>query len=149
MKKLIKTKKLEYPGKFHDGYMMIDEEHIHDMDFAYSTTEDILNVLKPLGRLYFDEYKNLNYTDGTPVERAVVSGGERGMIERYLRPGVRVYTEDMVVNIIKSKLYEQNNELKPKLPQEVADFLKEISNNQATDKPKRAKILLEKYNVIE
>ena len=149
MNKLIDTKMLRYASTADEiGFMEIDEEHIHDND-GYSTTDIKESLgLKPVGRVYFFEYENLDYRDGGAVEKPVITGGEVGMINRYLKPGVKVYTEEMVINIVKSRLYENNEELKPKLPKDVAEFLNEIEKNTGKNKPKRAKELLNKYSVV-
>lgn len=143
--KLIKTDKLRY----YDAHLMeIDEEHIYNArGYETNLKKEILG-LKPLGRIYFDTFNNLDYTDGTPVEKPIITHGELGMIKRYMKPGARVYTDEMVVNIIQSRIYEQSDELKPKLPIEVFEFLSEIANNKAKNKPKRAKELLDQFKVI-
>ncbi|UXU67455.1 hypothetical protein MUA52_05060 [Staphylococcus agnetis] len=149
MVKLIDTKMLRYSSIEASGIMEIDDEYIYPSERYYNTIEkeEILGM-KPLGRIYFDRYNHLDYTDGTPKERAIIDGGERGMIERYMEPGARVYTDNMVLNIIRSKVYENNDELKPKLPVEVYEFLTEIASNKGKNKPARAKELLEKFNVV-
>lgn len=151
MSKIIDTTKLKYSSLREVGYMEIDEEHIYPVKSAYDykTIDDREIVgMKPVGRLYFDKYKNLDYTDGIPVEKAIVDGGERGMIRKYLKPGVAMYTGEMVKEIIKSRLYENVDDLKPKIPEEVYEFLEDIANNKAKQKPKKAKELLSKYKMV-
>lgn len=143
--KLINTDKLRY---HHSGLMGIDDEYIYNSKGYETDLKNEILGLKPLGRIYFDTFNNLNYTDGTPVEKPIITHGELGMIERYMKPGARVYTDEMVVNIIQSRIYEQSDELKPKLPIEVYEFLSEIANNKAKNKPKRAKELLDQFKVI-
>ena len=148
--KLINTDKLRYHHGInsHHSLMEIDDEYIYSSNSYETNLKDEILGLKPLGRIYFDTFNNLNYTDGTPVEKPIITRGERGMIDRYMKPGARVYTDEMVVNIIQSRIYEQSEELKPKLPIEVYEFLSEISNNKAKNKPKRAKELLDQFKVI-
>lgn len=137
--------RIEYRPFLHfsipNEYLMEDE--------GYTVLDNLLSVgMKPLGRIYFDRHENLNYTDGTPVEKPIISGGEKGVLQEYLKAGERVYTEKQVINIINSRCYESNDDLKPKIPPEIAQFLKGVSKNTAKNKPKRAKELLEKYSVI-
>lgn len=148
MTKLIDTRKLRYDSISEFGIMEIADEYIYPRRGYETTLKDDVIGMKPLGRIYFHEFKNLNYTDGTPVECAAINGGEFGMIDRYMKAGARVYTDEMVVNLIQSRIYEGNDELKPKLPVEVYDFLNEIANNKAKDKPKRAKELIKKFKVV-
>lgn len=148
--KLIDTSKLRFHhGRdLHHSLMEIDDEHIYNtMGYETKLKDEILG-LKPLGRIYVDKFNNLNYSDGTPVEKPVITDGELGMINKYMKPGARVYTDEMVVNIIQSRIYEQTDELRPKLPVEVFEFLTEIANNKAKDKPKRAKELLDQFKVV-
>ena len=148
--KLIDTKKLRYHHvrNLNGSLMEIDDEHVYEArGYETNLKEEILS-LKPLGRIYVDKCKNLDYSDGTPVEIPFIGGGEFGMINRYMKPGARVYTDEMVVNIIQSRIYEQSDELKPKLPIEVYEFLSEIADNKAKDKPKRAKELLDNFKVV-
>lgn len=145
--KLIDTSKLKYHYKA--DMMAIDDELIYDDTYGYNTYDkEYLLSLKPLGRIYFSPLQNLDYVDGTPVEAPYITGGEKGMIDKYLKAGARVYTEEMVLNILKSKLYENSDELKPKLPEDLHNFLVELSENKAKDKPQRAKEFLDKYKLV-
>lgn len=145
--KIIDTAKLQYDSQLRTGFMKIDDEHVSDIAWYNTTTEKCIIGMKPLGRIYFGELKNLNYTDGTPVEMPYISGGEKGMIDKYLKAGQRVYTEEMVVNIINSRCYDSS--LLPKLPFEVYELLKELTENKGKNKGSRAKLILEKYEVTE
>lgn len=143
--KLIDTKQLRYHSG--DGLMEIDEEHIYD-SYGYSrTTNEYILGMKPLGRIYFRPATNLDYTDGTPKEFAYISGGEKGVEDKYLKAGERVYTQEMVVNIINSRCHDEK--LLPKIPLDVYELLKELSENKGRNKPVRAKEILEKYEVAE
>ena len=95
--KIIDTDKLQYDSRLQTGFMKIDDEHVSDITGYNTTTKKCILGMKPLGRIYFGEFKNLNYTDGTPVETPHISGGEKGMTDKYLKAGQRVYTEEMVV----------------------------------------------------
>lgn len=145
--KVIDTTRLQYDSRLQTGFMKIDDEHISDIDGYSTTTEEYILGMKPLGRIYFRGFENLNYTDGTPVETAHISGGEKGIIDKYLKAGQRVYSEEMVVNIINSRCHDEK--LLPKLPLDVYELLKELSENKGKNKPARAKELLEKYEVAE
>ena len=145
--KIIDTSKLQYDPRVQHGFMKIDDEHVSDIAGYNTTSEEYILGMKPLGRIYFGELKNLNYTDGTPVEVPCISGGEKGMIDKYLKAGQRVYTEEMVVNIINSRCYDSS--LLPKLPSEVYELLKELTENKGKNKGSRAKLMLEKYEVAE
>ena len=146
---LVDTSKLKFSYIKNDyNLMKIDDEYIYPSDSYENNFKSELLGMKPLGRIYFDHYEHLNYTDNTPVERAIIDGGTRGMIEKYMKPGARVYTEEMVCNIINSRIYENSDELKPKLPSEVYNFLTEIAENKGKNKPSRAKELLEKFKVV-
>ena len=145
--KIIDTAKLQYDSRLQIGFMRIDDEHVSDIAWYNTTTEKCILGMKPLGRIYFGELKNLNYTDGTPVEMPYISGGEKGMEDKYLKAGQRVYTEEMVVNIINSRCYDSS--LLPKLPFEVYELLKELTENKGKNKGSRAKLILEKYKVAE
>ena len=81
----------------------------------------------------------------SPVETAHISGGEKGIIDKYLKAGQRVYSEEMVVNIINSRCYDSS--LLPKLPFEVYELLKELTENKGKNKASRARLMLEKYEV--
>lgn len=143
--KIIDTKQLRYHSG--DGLMEIDEEHIYD-SYGYSTTtNEFVLGMKPLGRIYFRPATNLDYVDGTPVEMSYISGGEKGVIDKYLKAGERVYTQEMVVNIINSRCYDK--ELLPKLPLDVYELLSELSENKGKNKPTRAKEILDKYEVLK
>lgn len=107
-----------------------------------------LTGMKAVGRIYYSPASNLDYTTGEPVEMAYITGGERGVTNQYMRAGVRVFTEEQVLNMLNSRCYEANDELKPKLPEDVYDFLEKISKNTAKRKPSTAAELLEKYNKI-
>lgn len=143
--KLIDTKQLRYHSG--NGLMEIDEEHIYDSNGYSYTTDDLILGMKPLGRIYFRPATNLDYVDGTPVEMSYISGGEKGVIDKYLKAGEIVYTQEMVVNIINSRCYDEK--LLPKLPLEVYELLKELSENKGNNKPTRAREILEKYEVEE
>lgn len=148
--KIIDTSKLRFYRGESSNYslMEIDDEHIYDSRGYETKLKEEILALKPLGRIYVDKFNNLDYSDGTPVEKPIITYGELGMINKYMKPGARVYTDEMVVNIIQSRIYEQNEELKPKLPVEVFEFLTEIANNKAKNKPKRAKELLTQFKVV-
>lgn len=145
--KVIDTAKLQYDSRLQTGLMKIDDEHVYDIAGYNTTSEKYILGMKPLGRIYFGELKHLNYTDGTPVEAPCISGGEKGMTDKYLKAGRRVYTEEMVVNIINSRCYDSS--LLPKLPLEVYELLKELTENKGKSKGSRAKLILEKYEVAE
>ena len=145
--KVIDTAKLQYDSQLQTGFMKIDDEHVSDIVGYNTTTKKCILGMKPLGRIYFGELKNLNYADGTPVETPCILGGEKGMIDKYLKAGQRVYTEEMVVNIIDSRCYDSS--LLPKLPLEVYELLKELTENKGKNKGSRAKLILEKYKVAE
>ena len=93
--KIIDTARLQYDSRLQAGFMKIDDEHVSDTVGYNTTTDKCVLGMKPLGRIYFGELKNLNYTDGTPVETPYISGGEKGMTDKYLKAGQRVYTEEM------------------------------------------------------
>ena len=145
--KIIDTSKLQYDPRVQHGFMKIDDEHIYDIAGYNTTTDKCILGMKPLGRIYFGELKHLNYTDGTPVEVPYISNGERGMEDKYLKAGQHVYTEEMVVNIINSRCYDDS--LLPKLPFEVYELLKELTENKGKNKASRAKLMLEKYEVAK
>lgn len=145
--KIIDTARLQYDSRLQTGFMKIDDEHVSDIAGYNTTTNNYILGMKPLGRIYFGELKHLNYADGTPVETAYISGGEKGMEDKYLKAGQRVYTEEMVVNIINSRCYDSI--LLPKLPFEVYELLKELTENKGKNKGSRAKSMLEKYEVAE
>lgn len=145
--KIIDTTKLQYDSLLQTGFMKIDDEHISDADGYSTITKEYILGMKPLGRIYFRGLENLNYTDGTPVETAHISGGEKGIMDKYLKAGQRVYSEEMVVNIINSRCYDSG--LLPKLPFEVYELLKELTENKGKNKGSRAKLMLEKYEVME
>ena len=145
--KIIDTAKLKYDSRLQTGFMKIDDEHIYDIAGYSTTTDKCILGMKPLGRIYFGELKHLNYTDGTPVEVPYISNGEIGMKDKYLKAGQRVYTEEMVANIINSRCYDDS--LLPKLPVEVYELLKELTENKGKNKGSRAKLMLEKYEVAE
>ena len=129
--------------------LVVDDEYLIDEDrYSVLDTKEYLGM-KALGRIYFHSYSNLNYTTGEPVEKAIISGGERGVEEKYLKPGVRVYTEEQVKTIILKGLYEDTEELNPRLPVDVWTLLEELSTNKAKNKSKRAKDILEKYSRID
>lgn len=128
------------------GHSIPDEYLVKE---GYSVLDDNeLTGMKAVGRIYYSPAGNLNYTTGEPVEMGYVTGGERGVTDLYLRPGVRVFTEEQVLAMLNSRCYEANDELKPKLPEDVYAFLEEISKNTAKRKPSTAAGLLEKYNKI-
>lgn len=127
----------------------IDEIDLHKTN-GYTQIDELETLgVKPLGRIYFDEYANLDYTTGEPVEKAVISGGEIGVLKKYLKAGEKVYSSEQVKDLINARIYEKNECLKPKLPEDVYAFLKELSNNKAKDKPVRALELMSKYKMID
>ena len=129
--------------------LVVDDEYLIDEDrYSVLDTKEYLGM-KALGRIYFHSYSNLNYTTGEPVEKAIISGGERGVEEKYLKPGARIYTEEQVKTIILKGLYEDTEELNPRLPVDVWTLLEELSNNKAKNKSKRAKDILKKYSKID
>lgn len=126
-----------------DEYLAPQEE------YRYSIFEDQYALkMKPVGRVYYGQLKNFNYTDGTPVECALVSGGEAGVEKRFLRAGVPVYTSEQVELIINNRCYESNNNMKPRISNELANFLRDVAAGTAKNKPTRAKELLDKYEVV-
>ena len=134
---------------YNKNCLIIDDEYLIDEDrYSVLDINEFLGM-KALGRVYFHSYDNLNYTTGEPVEKAIISGGERGVEEKYLKPGARIYTEEQVKTIILKGLYEDTEELNPRLPVDVWTLLEELSNNKAKNKSKRAKDILEKYSKIE
>ena len=145
--KIIDTTRLQYDSLLQTGFMKIDDEHISDANGYSTITKEYILGMKPLGRIYFRGLEHLNYTDGTPVETAHISGGEKGIIDKYLKAGQRVYSEEMVINIINSRCYDSS--LLPKLPFEVYKLLKELTENKGKNKASRARLMLEKYEVAE
>ena len=146
---MIITNKEAIRYDYSNDCLVIDDEYLVDEDrYFVLDTKEFLGM-KALGRIYFDSYSNLNYTTGEPVEKAIISGGEQGVEKKYLKHGARVYTEEQVKTIILKGLYEDNEELNPKLPIDVWTLLEELSNNKAKNKSKRAKDILEKYSKIE
>ena len=85
--KIIDTARLQYDSRLQTGFMKIDDEHVSDIAGYNTTTEKCIIGMKPLGRIYFGELKNLNYTDGAPVETPYISGGEKGITDKYLKAG--------------------------------------------------------------
>ncbi|MEK0398587.1 hypothetical protein [Tetragenococcus halophilus] len=127
-----------------------DEYLSKDNHYKYSIMDESYRFnMKPVGRVYFAGLADLNYTDGTPKEAPLIGGGEFGTIDRYLTPGCLVYTEDQVENLINSRLYEDEDQFKPKITKELETLLTELSENKAKNKAKRAKEMLEKYQVID
>jgi hypothetical protein len=146
---MIITNKEAIRYDYSNDCLVIDDEYLVDEDrYSILDRKEPLGM-KALGRIYFHSYSNLDYTTGEPVEKAVISGGERGVEGKYLKHGVRVYTEEQVKTIILKGLYEDNEELNPKLPNDVWALLEELSNNKAKNKSKRAKDILQKYSKID
>lgn len=150
MTKLIDTKMLRYAENQDVGIMKIDDEHIYPTNNYYETLDDseILGM-KPVGRIYFNWSDILEYWDGSPTEWPIISGGESGIADKYLKAGEAVYTEEMVLNIIRSKVYENNINLISKLPTEIYYFLEDVADGKLEGISKDAKKLLEKFDVIE
>ena len=147
MKIITDTSKLRFSSLLKYGQMEIDDEYVVEGKGYDTLDERFILGMKPLGRIFFNPLENLNYTDGTPVETAHITGGEKGITDKYLKAGKRVYTEDMVLNIIQSRCYEVHDELKPKIPKDVHELISEIANNTAKNKGDRARSFLEKYKV--
>lgn len=131
-----------------DLYHVDDQYLIPDGEIKYSFLTDGDLGMKPVGRVYYSQAASTHYKDGAPFEMPTIGGGEMGVIQRYLRAGVPVFTREQVISILTSRCYERGNQLKPKITGELAEFLEQIANSTAKDKPKRAKELLKKYPVI-
>lgn len=128
-------------------YHIDDEYLIPDTLHRYSVLKkDGQFRMKPVGRIYFEPMENLNYVGGGAVEHAWITSGERGVEDRYLKPGVAVFTERQVEQIVDGRLYDESH--KPKLPEDVYNFLKEIAAGKAKNKNKRAQNFLDEFKVI-
>lgn len=90
-------------------FLEVPDEILYDTDMPYYTVADNGSIvgMKPVGRLYFYKYTNLDYTDGTAVELPVISGGEKGVIERYLHTPTTLFTEEQVLQILHAALFDK------------------------------------------
>lgn len=130
-----------------DKDWIIPDEYLVPQGYSVLDPKEPLGM-KSIGRIYYQPARNLDYVSGEPVELPYIDGGEVGVTDRYMKAGAKVYTEEQVKNLLQSRAYEVNEDLKPKLPEDVYGFLSEVSNNKAKDKPKRAKELLNKYKLV-
>ena len=90
-------------------FLEVPDEILYDTDMPYYTVAGNGSIvgMKPVGRLYFYKYTNLDYTDGTAVELPVISGGEKGVIERYLHTPTTLFTEEQVLQILHAALFDK------------------------------------------
>lgn len=102
-----KNKKEEFASN--TCFLEVPDEILYDTDMPYYTVADNGSIvgMKPVGRLYFDKYNHLNYSDGTAVERPVISGGEKGVVERYLHTPTTLFTEEQVLQILHAALFDK------------------------------------------
>lgn len=126
------------------GGWVIPDEYLVPEGYSVLDHEEFTGM-KAIGRVYFRPADNLDYTTGEPVEMAYITGGEKGVTDSYLKPGARVFTEEQVINLLNSRCYESNEKLKPKLPEDVYEFLEQLADNTAKMKPIRARAFLSKY----
>lgn len=90
-------------------FLEVPDEILYDTDMPYYTVADNGSIvgMKPVGRLYFDKYNHLDYSDGTAVERPVISGGEKGVVERYLHTPTTLFTKEQVLQILHAALFDK------------------------------------------
>lgn len=134
-------------GWLDENYHIDDQYLIPDTAYRYSVLKDDGHFrMKPVGRVYFEPMEHLNYVGGGAVEHAWITSGEHGVIDRYLKPGVAVFTQKQVEEIVDGRLYDKSHN--PKLPEEVYNFLKEIAAGKAKNKNQRAQRFLDEFKVI-
>ena len=102
-----KNKKEEFDSD--TCFLEVPDEILYDTDMPYYTVADNGSIvgMKPVGRLYFDKYNHLDYSDGTAVERPVIDGGEKGVVERYLHTPTTLFTEEQVLQILHAALFDK------------------------------------------
>lgn len=130
-----------------DKDWIIPDEYLVPQGYSVLDPKEPLGM-KSIGRIYYQPARNLDYVSGEPVELPYINGGQVGVTDRYMKAGAKVYTEEQVKNLLQSRAYEVNEDLKPKLPEDVYEFLEEIANNEAKRKPTRAKEFLSKYKMV-
>ena len=103
-----KNKKEEFASN--TCFLEVPDEVLYDTGMPYYTVADNGSIvgMKPVGRLYFDHYNHLDYSDGTAVERPVIDGGEKGVVERYLHTPTTLFTEEQVLQILHAALFDKD-----------------------------------------
>ncbi|MCG0810311.1 hypothetical protein IMAU10576_02440 [Lactiplantibacillus plantarum] len=102
-----KNKKEEFASD--TCFLEVPDEVLYDTHMPYYTVADNGSIvgMKPVGRLYFYQYNYLDHSDGTAVECPVISGGEKGVVERYLHTPTTLFTEEQVLQILHAALFEK------------------------------------------